>query len=38
MMHNNLSNEILDIEKNDVIVMRYKPVKNYVQSDQIQLI
>jgi len=31
-------NEIVDIDKNDLYVMRYKPIGNYVSSGQIQLI
>jgi hypothetical protein len=30
--------EIIDIDKNDLFVMRYKPIGNYVKSDQMQLI
>ena len=32
------SNEIVDMEKNDLYVMRYKPIGNYVNSSEIQLI
>jgi len=31
-------NEIIDMEKNDLYVMRYKPIGNYVNSGEIQLI
>jgi len=31
-------NEIIDMDKNDLYVMRYKPIGNYVNSGEIQLI
>lgn len=31
-------NEIIDMDANDLFVMRYKPIGNYVNAGQIQLI
>ena len=31
-------NEIIDMEHDDLYVMRYNPIRNYVNSGQIQLI
>jgi hypothetical protein len=31
-------NEIVDMDRNDLYVMRYRPIDNYVESSQIQLI
>lgn len=31
-------NEIIDMDKNDLYVIRYKPIGNYVNSEEIQLI
>lgn len=31
-------NEIIDMDKNDLYIMRYKPIGNYVSSGEVQLI
>lgn len=31
-------NEIVDMDKGDLYIMRYKPIGNYVNSGEIQLI
>ena len=31
-------NEIIDIDKGDLYVMRYKPISNYVNSSKVELI
>lgn len=31
-------NEIIDMDKNDLYVIRYKPISNYVHSEEVQLI
>ena len=37
-MNHDGRNEIIDMDKNDLYIMRYKPIGNYVNSGEIQLI